>query len=96
VVDAIAITSWTTTLAAHSRHCAGCLWATFAAGNILGDADEDHWKYYPTFPNRRHLPLPSGLARIMGKPALFPLASSWAKLYRVDTHRKPVAMKDEF
>jgi hypothetical protein len=40
--------------------------------------------------------LPSGLAEIVGKPALFSLANSWAKFYQVDTHRKPVAMKDEF
>jgi hypothetical protein len=36
------------------------------------------------------------LAKIVGKPALFSLANSWAKFYQVDTHRKPVAMKDEF
>ena len=78
----------------------GLPWATFAgsfaARNILGDADEDYAKYYPYFSNRRHFPLPSGLARIVGKPALFSLANSWAKFYQVDTHRKPVAMKDEF
>jgi len=26
-----------------------CPWVTFAARNILGDADEGHWKCYPTF-----------------------------------------------
>ena len=46
--------------------------------------------------NRRHFALPSGLAKIVGKPAVFSLANSWAKFYQVDTHRKPVAMKDEF
>ena len=50
----------------------------------------------PYFSNRRHFALPSGLAKIVGKPALFSLANSWAKFYQVDTHRKPVAMKDEF
>jgi gamma-glutamylputrescine oxidase len=78
----------------------GLPWATFAgsfaARNILGDADEDYAKYYPYFSNRRHFALPSGLARIVGKPVLFSLANSWAKFYQVDMHRKPVAMKDEF
>jgi hypothetical protein len=73
-----------------------CPWVTFVARNILSDADEGHWKYYPYFSNRRHFALPGGLARIIGKPALFSLANSWAKFYQVDTHRKPVAMKDEF
>jgi hypothetical protein len=26
-----------------------CPWVTFVARNILGDADEGHWKYYPAF-----------------------------------------------
>lgn len=33
---------------------------------------------------------------LQGKPALFSLANSWAKFYQVDTHRKPIAIKDEF
>jgi gamma-glutamylputrescine oxidase len=78
----------------------GLPWATFAgsfaARNILGEADEDYRKYYPYFSNRRHFALPSGLARIIGKPALFSLTNSWAKFYQVDAHRIPLAMKDEF
>jgi gamma-glutamylputrescine oxidase len=78
----------------------GLPWASFAgsfaARNILGDADEDYGKYYPYFSNRRHFPLPSGLAKLIGKPALFSLSNSWAKFYQIDTKRKPVAMKDEF
>ena len=94
---AIAITYWTTALTAHSRHCTTAPWVTFVARNILGDADEGHWKYYPTFfRTGDNFALPSGLARILGKPALFSLANSWAKFYQVDIHRKPVAMKDEF
>jgi gamma-glutamylputrescine oxidase len=61
-----------------------------------GHADEDYSKYYPYFSNRRHFALPVGLAKVIGKPAVFSLANSWAKFYQVDTHRKPVAMKGEF
>ncbi|MEX2297343.1 MAG: FAD-binding oxidoreductase [Dongiaceae bacterium] len=78
----------------------GLPWAafsgSFAARNILGIADEDYKKYYPYFSNRRHFSLPSGLAKIIGKPALFSLTNSWAKFYQVDTNRKPVEMKGEF
>jgi gamma-glutamylputrescine oxidase len=78
----------------------GLPWAafagSFAARNILGVGDDDYKKYYPYFSNRRHFPLPSGLAAIIGKPALFSLSNGWAKFYQVDKHRKPVAMKDEF
>ena len=49
-----------------------------------------------SYSNRRHFALPGGLAKIIGKPALFSLANGWTKFYQVDTHRKPVAMKDEF
>jgi gamma-glutamylputrescine oxidase len=78
----------------------GLPWAafagSFAARNILGLGEDDYKKYYPYFSNRRHFALPSGLATIIGKPALFSLSNSWAKFYQVDKHRKPVAMKDEF
>jgi gamma-glutamylputrescine oxidase len=78
----------------------GLPWAafagSFAARNILGDADEDYKKYYPYFSNRRHFMLPIGLANLIGKPALFSLSNGWAKFYQVDSHRKPVAMSDEF
>jgi gamma-glutamylputrescine oxidase len=78
----------------------GLPWAafsgSFAARSILGTADEDYKKYYPYFSNRRHFSLPSGLAGIIGKPALFSLTNSWAKFYQVDSKRKPVAMESEF
>lgn len=78
----------------------GLPWAafagSFAARNILGTADEDYKKYYPYFSNRRHFPLPLGLASIIGKPALFSLSNGWAKFYQVDQHRKPETMEDEF
>jgi gamma-glutamylputrescine oxidase len=78
----------------------GLPWATFAgsfaARNALGEAGEDYKKYYPYFSNRRHFALPSGLARIIGRPAHFSLTNSWAKFYQVDAHRKPVPIKDEF
>ena len=73
-----------------------CPWVTFVARNILRDADEGHWKYYPTFSEPATFALPSALARIICKPALFSLANSWAKFYPVYTHRRPVAMMDEF
>jgi gamma-glutamylputrescine oxidase len=50
----------------------------------------------PDFSNRRHFVLPIGLARIIGKPALFSLSNGWAKFYQVDKHRKTAAMNDEF
>jgi gamma-glutamylputrescine oxidase len=78
----------------------GLPWAafagSFAARNVLGTGDEDYKKYYPYFSNRRHFVLPIGLAKIIGKPALFSLSNGWAKFYQVDQHRKPEAMKDEF
>lgn len=78
----------------------GLPWAafagSFAARNVLGEADEDYAKYYPYFSNRRHFVLPVGLAKIIGKPALFSLSNGWAKFYQVDSHRKPEAMTDEF
>ena len=78
----------------------GLPWASFAgsfaARNILGSADEDYKKYYHYFSNRRHFTLPAGLAKVIGKPMLFSLTNGWAKFYQVDSHRKTVAMKDEF
>lgn len=78
----------------------GLPWAafagSFAARNILGTGDEDYKKYYPYFSNRRHFMLPSGLAKVIGKPAVFSLSNGWAKFYQVDTHRKPVPMEGEF
>ncbi len=78
----------------------GLPWATFAgsfaAKNALGEAAEDYKRYYPYFSNRRHFALPSGLASLIGKPALFSLTNSWAKFYQVDTSRKPVALEGEF
>jgi gamma-glutamylputrescine oxidase len=78
----------------------GMPWAafagSFAARNILGDGDDDYKKYYPYFSNRRNFTLPSGLAAIIGKPALFSVTNAWSKFYQVDKHRKPVAMKDDF
>jgi gamma-glutamylputrescine oxidase len=78
----------------------GLPWAafagSFAARNALGVADEDYRKYYPYFSNRRHFALPSGLARIIGKPMLFSLNNGWAKFRQVDTHRRPAELKDEF
>ena len=78
----------------------GLPWAafagSFAARNVLGEADDDYAMYYPYFSDRRHFVLPSGLARVIGKPALFSLTNGWAKFFHVDTHRKPAAMKDEF
>jgi gamma-glutamylputrescine oxidase len=78
----------------------GLSWAAFAGGfaarNILGDGDDDYKKYYPYFSNRLHFALPSRLASLIGKPALFSLSNGWSKFYQVDKHRKPPAMKDEF
>ncbi len=78
----------------------GLPWAafagSFAARNILGSGDDDYKKYYPYFTNRRHFAFPAGLAKIIGKPALFSLSNGWAKFYQVDSHRKPEAVKDEF
>jgi gamma-glutamylputrescine oxidase len=78
----------------------GLPWAafagSFAARNVLGEADEDYEKYYPYFSNRRSFSFPAGLAKVIGKPALFSLSNGWAKFYQVDKHRKPAAEKDEF
>jgi gamma-glutamylputrescine oxidase len=78
----------------------GLPWASFAgsfaAQNILGTAGEDYKKYYRYFSNRRHFTLPSGLAKIIGKPLVFSLTNAWAKFYQVDSHRKTEEMKGEF
>ena len=78
----------------------GLPWASFAgsfaARNVLGDADDDYQKYHRYFSNRRHFSFPMGLASIVGKPALFSMSNGWAKFYQVDSHRKHEAMKDEF
>jgi len=78
----------------------GLPWAaftgSFAARNVLGEADEDYKKYYRYFSNRRHFVLPSGLVKIIGKPLMFSLSNGWAKFYQVDHHRKHDEMKGEF
>jgi gamma-glutamylputrescine oxidase len=78
----------------HVRFILGCVgipWATFcgsfAARNVLGEADEDYRKYFNYFSNRRKFSLPSGLGKIVGKSMLFALANSWAKYYQVDKLR---------
>ena len=78
----------------HVRFILGCVgipWATFcgsfAARNVLGDADEDYKKYFNYFSNKRSFALPSGLGKVIGKPMLFSMANSWAKFYQVDTLR---------
>ena len=75
-------------------------WATFcgsfAARNVLGEADEDYRKYFNYFSNRRHFALPSGLGKVIGKPMLFSLANTWAKFFQVDTLRSHDETKKEF
>jgi gamma-glutamylputrescine oxidase len=84
----------------HVRFILGCVgipWATFcgsfAARNVLGEAEEDYRKYFNYFSNERHFALPSGLGKVIGKPLLFSIANSWAKFYQVDTLR-PQAQKE--
>ena len=79
----------------HIRFILGCVgipWATFcgsfAARNVLGDADEDYKKYFNYFSNQRHFALPSSLGKVIGKPILFSLSNAWAKFYQVDTLRR--------
>ena len=78
----------------------GLPWAafagSFAARNVLGEADEDYKKYYRYFSNRRHFAFPSGLVKVIGKPLVFSLSNGWAKFYQVDHHRKHDEMKGEF
>ena len=87
----------------HVRFILGCVgipWATFcgsfAARNVLGEADEDYRKYFNYFSNQRHFALPSGLGNIIGKSLLFSLANSWAKFYQVDTLRAHAQGQKEF
>ena len=89
--------------AEHVRFILGCVgipWATFcgsfAARNVLGEADEDYKKYFNYFSNQRHFALPSGLGNVIGKPMLFSLANSWAKFYQVDKLRDLSGGEKEF
>jgi gamma-glutamylputrescine oxidase len=80
--------------------CVGIPWATFcgsfAARNVLGDADADYQKYFNYFSNRRRFALPSGLSKVIGKPMLFSLCNSWAKFYQVDKLRSHEGADKEF
>jgi len=87
----------------HLRFILGCVgipWATFcgsfAARNVLGEADEDYRKYFNYFSNQRAFGLPSSLGKLVGKPLLFSMANSWAKFYQVDTLRAPAEAQKEF
>jgi hypothetical protein len=87
----------------HMRFILGCVgipWATFcgsfAARNVLGEADEDYKKYFNYFSNQRRFTLPSGLGKVIGKPLLFSLANSWAKFKQVDTLREHEQAEKEF
>jgi gamma-glutamylputrescine oxidase len=87
----------------HLRFILGCVgipWAafcgSFTARNLLGEADEDYDKYFNYFSNQRRFTLPSGLARVIGKPMLFSLANSWAKFYQVDALRSRTDEEKEF
>ena len=87
----------------HIRFILGCVgipWATFcgsfAARNILGEADEDYKKYFNYFSNRRNFTLPTGLGKVIGKPIFFALANSWAKFYQVDKLRSHEETDKEF
>ena len=87
----------------HVRFILGCVgipWATFcgsfAARNVLGEADEDYKKYFNYFSNKRSFALPSGLGKVIGKPMLFSLANSWAKFYQVDKLRALNEAEKEF
>jgi gamma-glutamylputrescine oxidase len=78
--------------------CVGIPWAaftgTFAARNILGDADAEYDKYFNYFSNERNFWLPSGLGKVIGKPLLFSLSNSWAKFRQVDELRARGAEKE--
>jgi gamma-glutamylputrescine oxidase len=78
----------------HMRFIFGCVgipWAaftgTFAARNILGEADAEYDKYFNYFSNERNFWLPSSLGKVIGKPLLFSLSNSWAKFRQVDQLR---------
>lgn len=85
----------------HMRFIFGCVgipWAaftgTFAARNILGDADAEYDKYFNYFSNERNFWLPSSLGKVIGKPLLFSLSNSWAKFRQVDELRERAAEKE--
>ena len=87
----------------HIRFILGCVgipWATFcgsfAARNVLGEADEDYKKYFNYFSNRRSFALPSSLGKVIGKPILFSLSNAWAKFRQVDTLRTQAETEKEF
>jgi len=78
--------------------CVGIPWAaftgTFAARNVLGDADAEYDKYFNYFSNERDFWLPASLGNIIGKPLLFSLSNSWAKFRQVDKLRERGAQKE--
>jgi gamma-glutamylputrescine oxidase len=85
----------------HMRFIFGCVgipWAaftgTFAARNILGDADAEYDKYFNYFSNERNFWLPSSLGKVIGKPLLFSLSNSWAKFRQVDQLRERGLQKE--
>jgi gamma-glutamylputrescine oxidase len=87
----------------HVRFILGCVgipWATFcgsfAARNVLGEADDDYRKYFNYFSNRRSFALPSSLGKVIGKPILFSLSNAWAKFRQVDTLRSQGETDKEF
>jgi gamma-glutamylputrescine oxidase len=87
----------------HVRFCLGAVgipWAvftgSFAARNVLGDADEDYYKYFNYFSHKRKFALPSGLGKAIGKPLLFSLSNTWAKFFQVDSVREHLATEKEF
>jgi gamma-glutamylputrescine oxidase len=87
----------------HVRFILGCVgipWATFcgsfAARNVLGEAEEEYNKYFNYFSNRRDFALPSSLGGIIGKPLLFSLSNSWAKFFQRDTLRAREGAQKEF
>ncbi len=87
----------------HVRFILGCVgipWATFcgsfAARNVLGEADEDYRKYFNYFSSKRYFALPSGLGNVIGKPILYSLSNTWAKFYQVDKLRTHSETEKEF
>ncbi len=87
--------------APHMRFIFGCVgipWAaftgTFAARNILGEAETDYDKYFNYFSNERDFWLPSSWGKVIGKPLLFSLSNSWAKFRQVDKLRARGAEKE--
>lgn len=78
----------------------GIPWAvftgSFAARNVLGEADDDYAKYFNYFSNQRHFSLPSSLGKVIGKPMLFSLTNSWAKFFQVDKLRSAGELEKEF